>query len=133
MRFIIGFVILAAALAWGAAKAAAGGSVREQRMLVAEADLFQQRKDAYVVETGNLIADLAQQAARLSAIEPGSEGHETFQSARQGFDAALATARQKLDALRAAPLQEALDLIPDVDAAINDLKAAFERLLASAP
>lgn len=94
----------------------------------------EKRREAYVAEIQNMIATYSREVAQLSRVEQaGGSPSSQFETARKEYVEKVEILNGKLRALQAATPGEIHSLIPPVDAAARDVKAAYTRLQSYAP
>lgn len=136
-RGMVGVVCVIVSLAVVGVVAASGGSDsgpgsqgRQRLVVLAQADPFEEQKDAYLVDAERESGMLSSRAEELSELYP-TESYNTdsaFSRARNRFNRIAADLQAKLAKLRATPADEAQSAMAEVDAALAELRTAYQQL-----
>ncbi len=103
-------------------------------LLVAQGSPLEAQKLATIAETEGEVRTLSLDLERISRITPTEGGaNPAFAQAKKVFDEKLGLLGKKLDALRATPADAAQEPTHEVDAALQELRAAYSQAVDAAP
>ncbi len=110
------------------------GALPPRPLLVAQGSPLEAQKLATIAETEGEVRTLSLDLERISRITPTEGGaNPAFAQAKKVFDEKLGLLRKQLDALRTTPADAAQGATYAVNAALQELRAAYSQAVDAAP